>query len=144
MENPMSESISLSLPDEALEGFRRSAAAAGKPLEQFLAERLVEAVPAISEKLPESLQSELRSLEHLDDLALAEAAQCRLPDDKQHEYSDLLSKQTDGPLTAEESHTLRAIGDEARCLTLRRARALMLLKWRGHELPEPEQLANVE
>ena len=140
----MSTSISVTLPDEALYGYRRSAAAAGKPLEQFLAERLTEAVPLVSDKLPRSVQTALQSLEQLDDRDLHEAARCHLPQDQQSEYDRLLSKQAASSLNAEERQSLAAIGDEARRLTLRRAHALMLLKWRGHELPEPDEFVDVE
>ena len=140
----MSKTISVTLPDEALEGYLRSATAAGKPLEQFLAERLTEVVPFVSDKLPANVQSEMQSLERLDNLALAEAAQCRLSDDKQREYDRLLSKQTGDLLSAEEAKTLNTIGEEARRLTLRRAHALMLLKWRGQKLPECDEPTDLE
>lgn len=67
-----------------------------------------------------------------------------MADDKQRKYDRLLSKQLDGSLTAKEKRSLEAIDDESRRLTLKKAHAAMLLKWRGYALPRPEELSEVE
>jgi len=39
---------------------------------------------------------------------------------------------------------LHAPGEEARRLTLKKAYAYMLLKWRGHDVPSPEELQSTQ
>jgi hypothetical protein len=59
---------------------------------------------------------------------------------KQRLYSRLLHKNSQGTITAREKETLYALGEEARRLTLKKAHAYMLLKWRGHRIPSQEEL----
>ena len=136
----MSETVSLQLPDETLQRYRRGARAARKLLEEFLVERLSEAVPPLAEDLPSPLQEELKRLEELDDTALWKVIRSQLPIARQRQYSRLLTKQSEGTLTAQEKEKLHMLGDEARLLTLKKAHAAMLLQWRGHSLPAPEEL----
>jgi hypothetical protein len=52
----------------------------------------------------------------------------------------MLTKQSQGIITAQEKNTLQALGDEARLLTLKKAHASLVLRWRGHHIPTPEAL----
>jgi hypothetical protein len=58
-------------------------------------------------------------------------------------YDDLLDKNSQGVLTDDEAALLHELGEEARQITLKRAHAYMLLKWRGHTIPNPNTLAKV-
>lgn len=136
----MPQAVTLYLPEEMLDRYRRGAAVARMDLDAFIAERLAETPPPLADDLPDSVRAELKSLEEGDDQALWQAAECRLPDGKQEEYDCLLSKHAEGPLTADDEQKLRELGEEARRLTLKRAHALMLLKWRGHGVPSRQSL----
>lgn len=138
----MTQSVTLQLPDEALQRYQRGATVARKVLEEFLAERLVEAVPPLADDLPSPLHEELEVLENLDDEALWKIAQSQLSPTHQRLYSRLLAKNSQGVITADEKEKLRTLGEEARRLTLKKAHAYMLLKWRGHHIPSPEELQN--
>jgi hypothetical protein len=63
-----------------------------------------------------------------------------LPPAHQRLYSRLLQKNSQGAITVPEKKKLHALGEEARRLTLKKAHAYMLLKWRGHYIPSPEEL----
>ena len=67
-------------------------------------------------------------------------AQSQLPPDRQRLYTRLLEKNSQGTLTPREKDMLDALGEEARRLTLKKAHAYMLLKWRGHAIPSREDL----
>lgn len=136
----MAKTVTLQLPDETLQRYRQGASAARKGLEEFLAERLVEAVPPLAGDLPSPLREELKELENLDDEALWRVAQSQLPPTRQRLYSRLLAKNSQGTITAREKEMLHALGEEARRLTLKKAHAYMLLKWRGHHIPSREEL----
>ena len=140
----MGKTISLDLPERTLERYRHGAAAAGKVLEQFLAERLDEAVPPVAHDLPSPHREELTAFESLDDEGLWEAAKSKLPQDRQRLYDDLLDRNSQGLLTPSETEALRALGEEARLLALKKSHAYMVLKWRGHMIPAREELLSAE
>jgi hypothetical protein len=136
----MAQTVTLQLPDETLYRYRRGATAARKVLEEFLVERLADTAPPLVDDLPSPLHEELQAMEDMDDDALWEVAQGRMSPTRQRVYSRLLRKNSQGILTTREKATLHALGEEARRLTLKKAHACMLLKWRGHRLPLPAGL----
>jgi hypothetical protein len=131
----MSQTVTLDLPDDAADRYRRGASAARKPLEQFLVERLTESAPPPTDDLAPGLGDELRRMESLDDDALWTITRASLSPAQQRRYDRLLDKNGRSALTHREQQTLHAIGEEARLLTLKKAHACLILKWRGHELP---------
>jgi hypothetical protein len=140
----MAQTVTLHLPEDTLQRYRRGATAARKVLEEFLVDRLMEAAPPLADDLPSPLHEELQSLENLDDEALWKVAQSQLLPGRQHLYSRLLAKNSQGTLTAREQERLAALGEEARRLTLKKAHAYMLLKWRGHHIPLRDELQRPE
>lgn len=133
----MLQTITLELPDEMVRRFRRGAAVAHKPFDQFLTERLLEAVPPMADELPPAVQAELEALETLDNAALQRVAQSHLLPERQRLYSSLLTKNQRGTLTAVEKEKLHTLGEEGRRLTLKKAHAILLLKWRGVSIAPP-------
>ena len=55
----------------------------------------------------------------------------------------LLDKNSENTLTSNETQMLHKLGEEARRLTLKKAHAYMLLKWRGHAVPTLNALAKL-
>jgi hypothetical protein len=98
----------------------------------------------LADDLPAPLQEELQELEKLEDAALWRVAQSQLPSDRQRLYHRLLAKNTQGTIVAREKERLDALGEEARRLTLKKAHASLLLKWRGHRIPLREELQSSE
>jgi hypothetical protein len=129
------QTVTLRLPEETLRRYQRSAAAVHKGVEEFIIERLEEAAPPLADDAPLSVQEALQHLESLDDEALWAVAKSKLPPNQQRRYTRLLNKNSQGTLKPEEQETLATLGEEARRLTLLKAHAFMLLKWRGHTLP---------
>ena len=111
---------------------RRGAVASRKPVEEFITDRLSDAVlPERADLLAEK-DNDLAQLANLDDQTLLAIIQSQLPAKQQTTYDTLLRKNSQGLLTAEEKVMMHQIGEEARHLTLKKAQAMMLLKWRGH------------
>jgi hypothetical protein len=140
----MTDTVTLALPDDTLKRYRRGAIAARKPLEEFMIERLVEAKPPLPTDLPSPLNEDLAVLEMLGDETLWQVAYSRLSDSDQNRYSELLEKNSAGTIAPEEIEALHALGAEARRLTLKKAHAFMLLKWRGYDLPDLNELPDSE
>jgi len=138
----MAQTITLELPIEMLRRYQRGAAVARKGLEEFLANYLRENPPPLASDLPDPLQKDLEALENLNDEALWKVARSKLPADDQRLYSYLLHKNTQGNLTPREEEKLHILGEKSRLLTLKKAHAFMLLKWRGHQIPAVEDLTN--
>jgi hypothetical protein len=136
----MAQMVILQLSDETLQRCQRGATAARKLLEEFLVDRLMESIPPLANDLPSPLHEELEALEQCDDDALWQVARSQLPPARQRQYSRLLSKNSQGTITVQEQETLRTLGEQARLLTLKTAHAYLLLKWRGHRIPSPEEL----
>ncbi|MCB0079476.1 MAG: hypothetical protein KDE47_01025, partial [Caldilineaceae bacterium] len=102
--------------------------------------RLDEAVPPAEDITSTDTDIELAALEEEDDTDLWQIARSKLPIDQQERYDELLDKNSTGIITDAESQELHQLGDEARRITLRRAHAFMLLKWRGHAIPTRAEL----
>lgn len=131
----MSQTVTLELPEEMLLRYQQGAAAARKSLERFIVDRLGEAIPPLVNEEYTSIDDELATLEKLDDQALWAMVQSHISSNKQEQYDALLEQNSQGVLTESETVTLHALGEEARRLTLKKAHAYMLLKWRGHAIP---------
>ena len=136
----MATRVALEIPDETLARYRQGAAMAQMPLETFIVERLINTPLLLPDDFPPPLDEELRGLDRLDDESLWKVAQAQLSEADQERYELLLDKQQTSSLTAEEQQALEALGQQARLLTLKRAHAYMLLKWRGHSVPPLETL----
>jgi hypothetical protein len=134
------QTLTLQLPDDTLQRYQRGAMAARKRLEDFITDRLVETTLPLNIALPTPVEAKLKAMEALADESLWEIAKRRLPPPQQRRYNRLLTKNVQGTITETEKKLLQTLGDEARLLTLEKAHAFMLLKWRGYTLPSPEML----
>jgi hypothetical protein len=74
----MAQTVTLHLPDAMLQHCQRGATAARKLLEEFLVDRLMEALPPSADAVRPPVREELRALESLDDEALWQMAQSQL------------------------------------------------------------------
>ncbi len=139
----MSVSITLAIPDDILVRYKQGATIAHMTLENFLVDRLVNMPLLLANDLPAPFDETLRDLEELADDALWEVAERQLSNPEQAEYEALLDKQSANVLTNIEQQRLADLGQQARLLTLKRAHAYMLLKWRGHSIPTPDDLLDL-
>ena len=69
-----------------------------------------------------------------------QVAASRWPADRQRLYSRLLDKNAAGTISPRERERLTALGEEARRLTLKKAHAYLLLKWRGGAIPSLQEI----
>ncbi len=135
----MSVSITLQVPPSLYRLARQTADVTSKPVEQVLADVLAAASP-LSDDLPPDLQKKLDALALLNDEALLELARKTIPAAKRRRYDQLLEKNSSGTLTQNERAQLSALRRESELLTLKKAHAYALLKWRGYALPALTEL----
>jgi hypothetical protein len=132
------------LPEEIYDRLRQSAQATNKPVEELVLQSVKAGMPPSVNDLPAEYTQECLALERLSDNRLWQVARSTLPMAHQRRYSDLLRKSQAGTLSEREREQLRRLGDEARRLTLRKAYAYALLRWRGHPIPTPIELTQPE
>ena len=136
----MAQTVTLQLPEAIYERVKRTAEATKRPLEDVLLKTLESALPPSVEDLPIEYQGEFTAMESLNDEELWNIAESKIPTAQQSLYSRLLSKNQAGTLKDIEKRQLSDLGAEARKLTLCKAHAYALLKWRGHRIPTLAEL----
>lgn len=130
----MAHTVTLELPDAIYLPARRMAEAAQRPVADMLVDALQASLPPL-EGLPPALASELVGLEKLDDEALWQVMLSQVPANRQRRLHRLLRKNKTQKLTESERAELTALQTEADRIMLRKARAAVLLRFRGRRLP---------
>lgn len=138
----MSQTVTLNIPESFLQPLERTMRATNQPLEQLLLTALQTALPSL-EGLPPDLLAELEALELLDDDELRRVLLETVAAQTQQELSALLQKQSSKALTEAEQVHLLARQKQADLVMLRKARAAVLLRFRGHRLPTLAELGRL-
>jgi len=125
------EPVTLNLPETIYQSAWRTAKAVRRPVEDILLTVIKFSLPLL-EGLPPEMINELTELESFADVQLWKVARSTLPELQQRKLSRLLRKNQAGILTEGERQTLDALISESKRLMLRKARAPVLLKWRGY------------
>ena len=135
----MAQTVTLELPQTIYLPARRMAEATSRPLEAVLVRALKASLPPL-DGLPSELVEELVELESLDDEALSQVMASRVPAAQQRELDLLLRENQAGTLTERGQQKLDRLQREADRVMLRKARAAVLLRFRGHRLPTLREL----
>lgn len=130
----MSHAFTLTLPDELYESIRRNAQATHQPPESILLRSLRVSLPSL-DGLPAALAEDLVQLEALDDEALRAVVHERVGEDDSDEIEELLEKSRSGTLADAELDRLDVLRRKADRTMLRKARAAVLLRFRGQPVP---------
>src|SRR5438132_2500562 len=139
----MPQTITLILPDNILQPAQRVAQATKQSVEELLVTALQTALPTL-EGLPPAVVQHLVALESLDDQTLWRVMLETVPLDQQHQLHDLLLRNQAGMLTDAKREQLAILQQQADLVMLRKARAAVLLRFRGKRvqtLAELSQLA---
>jgi len=132
--------LTLELPEEIYEHLKRAAEDLGQPLETVLMQAVQAGLPPSVEDLPPEDREEFAAMARLSDEELREIARSSLPASKQRQLSRLLHKEQESNLTEEERRKLEALHQEVDRITLRKAHAYALLKWRNRRVPTVAEL----
>jgi hypothetical protein len=138
----MPQTIMLTLPDDVLQPVQRVAQATQQSVEELLVTALQAALPTL-EGLPPDVMQALVALESLDDQALWRVMLETVPLDQQHRLHDLLLRNQAGMLTASEHAQLSGLQQQADLVMLRKARAAVLLRFRGKRVPTLAELSQL-
>jgi hypothetical protein len=138
----MPQTIILTLPDDVLKPAQHIAQATQQSVEELLVTALQAALPTL-EGLPPDVAQPLVALESLDDQALWRVMLETVPLDQQHQLHDLLIRNQDGTLTDVEREQLAILQQQADLVMLRKARAAVLLRFRGKRVPTLAELSQL-
>jgi hypothetical protein len=125
------QTVTLQLPESMYQSARRTAKAVNQPIGEVLVTALKSTLPPLEGLAPEII-TELTALEFLPDKQLWTMARSKLPQPQRRKLSHLLRKNQAGTLTEREERALDELIAESERLMLRKARAFVLLKWRGY------------
>ena len=126
----MSQTITVTLPDSLYRPLRRMAQAANQPVDEVILKGLESALPSLAD-LPPDLRQPLDALEQMSTAELKKVLLETVPGDVQRALQDLLSRKQAGKLTPDEGAHLEALQQAADLVMLRKARAAVLLRFRG-------------
>jgi hypothetical protein len=138
----MPQTITLTLPDNIVQPAQRLAQATKQSVEELLVTALQAALPTL-EGLPPAVVQHLVALESLDDQTLWRVMLETVPLVQQHQLHDLLSRHQAGMLTDAKREQLAILQQQADLVMLRKARAAVLLRFRGKRVPTLAELSQL-
>ncbi len=138
----MSMRIQIELPDSLFAPLERIAKATRRPVDEVLVTALATSLPPL-DGLPATLIHELEDLETLDDAALRRVMFEKVPAPTEAEIGRLLEEGVESLDDAERAK-LASLQRDADRVMLRKARAGVLLRFRGHRLPTLDELETLE
>jgi hypothetical protein len=144
MVKAMTHTVTVGLPEEIYNRLEQSARITNTPVEELIIQSVKAGMPPSVNDLPTQYRQECLALERLGNNELRQVAESTLSAARQRRYSALLRKNQAGVLTERERKQLSTLGAEARALTLRKAYAYALLRWRGCRIPTRAELTQPE
>ena len=131
--------LTLELPEDVYERVRRAAKGMNQSVEKALVNIVRAATPSL-EKVPALYRAQLEAMEDLGDEELWRISRSRPALANQRRLERLLDKNQRGELTDREKRALGELRADGDRLMLQRSYATLLLKYRGHRVPNIEDL----
>jgi hypothetical protein len=122
----------IAIPNSLYEKAQRLAKQTSQSVDDLICMRLEGALDQPMLDLPSDERAELQAMAYLSTDALWTIAREQMPPDVQHAMSQLMEKNSQGTITAEEFRDLSALVERGQRLTLRKAQAVKLLLDRGY------------
>ena len=135
----MSYAITLNVPENFMLPLQRLAQAAQTPVEEVVLTALRASLPPL-EGLPADMLENLTALETLNEAALRKVVYEKVPPAPARALHQLLVRQSDEGLDEKEQARLAALQHAADLVMLRKARAAVLLRFRGYPIPTTAEL----
>ncbi len=136
------QTITISLPDKVYQRLQHAAASAGKADHELAAQSVQESLPPLMDTVPARYRDELGAMEKLANGELWATARSTVDEKLQRKLRRLLKKNSLGTITEGERELLTELSSLADQVMLKKAYALLLLKWRGQRIPSLAELEN--
>ena len=134
------QQVTIELPEPIFRRLVRIAEATHQPVEALVMQSAIGNLPPFIENAPTEMQPELLTMQTLDKEELQAIASAQVEPGDHQRHVNLLKKNEEDLLTAEERDELTALRLAADRLMLRKAYAWSLLRWRGHRIPPLQDL----
>ena len=134
------DTVAIEVPQPLYRRLERLAALAGQPIDLLIDRALSASLPPLPEDLPPAMHESLLALERLSDEELTGVVYSRMPEDDAALLAGLRGRRAAGALSAQEQSLLDRLMQAADLLTLRKAYAAVLLRWRGARVPTLAEL----
>ena len=135
--------ITLQLPETLYTRLQQAARATHRSLDDVLLHAVQAGSPPRWDDAPAEFQTDLAALDRLDDEALWRVARSYKTEADMERYQELLDKNANDALSAEERDELVRLRVESDRSMLCKAHAAALLRWRGYQVPPAETLRDV-
>jgi hypothetical protein len=134
------QKITIELPEPIFQQLTRIAAATHQSLEALATQSIASNLPPSADSAPLEMQGELLRMQTLDVSALLEIAQKVVAPKQQERHNELLEKNQVVSLTPNEQQELNELRQAVDRLTLQKAYAWSVLRWRGQRIPSLNEL----
>ena len=135
-----SRTITLDLPENLYVRLQQAAQATQQSFDAILLRAVQVGSPPGWDDVPAEFQTDLAALDRLDDAALWQVARAQQSEAEMTRYQTLLDNNANRTITSTEQDELDQLRMAFDRHMLRKAQALALLRWRGHQVPPPDQL----
>jgi hypothetical protein len=130
-----SHSITIELPENIFDRLTQLAQTTDRPLAEIVAQSIACNLPPSIEQASPELQPELLKMQRLNDNELLSIAQTTVSLAQQQRHEELLVKNEDLDISEMERQELANLRLAIDNLTVQKAYAWALLRWRGHRIP---------
>jgi predicted transcriptional regulator len=134
------QTVTLRLPESLYARLQQAARATRRSLDDVLLHAVQVGSPPRWDDAPAEFQADLAALDRLGDEALWRIARSRKTEADMERYQELLDKNANGILSADERDELARLRVESDRFMLCKAHAAALLRWRGYQVPPAEAL----
>lgn len=128
------DTVTLRLPDDLYRRIERLASLTGSPMEGIIVRMLASSLPPLPDDFSPATRDALQRLEQLSDADLAAFETMTLSREESARLTKLRERRADGVISPDEQAELEQLMQAADILTLQKAYAAVLLKWRGQAL----------
>jgi hypothetical protein len=140
LETMITQQVTIELPEPIFRQLVRIAEATHQPVEALVTQSVISNLPPFTENAPTDIQPELLRMQTVDKDELKAIAYAQVEPSDRERHVNLLKKNEEDLLTAEEKQELAALRLAADHLMLRKAYAWSILRWRGHRIPPLQDL----
>lgn len=135
-----SDTKTVAVPQALYQRLERLAHLSGRSLESLVAQTLAASIPPIPDDLPAHTREALRALEQASDTDLWNTMREQVNAEHIEQWESARDRQRSGAASSEDLAAIAQLRDQIDLLTLRKAYAAVILKWRGHHIPSLAEL----
>lgn len=136
------QKVTVELPQAIFQQLARIARATQQPLEVLVAQSIVSNLPPTPDNAPVEIQEELLKMQTWDDKELLAISISQITSEQQKRHIELLEKNSGSDeLNKSERQELSELRIKADRLMLQKAYAWSVLRWRGHKIPNLNEMS---